>query len=137
MSLLAVNRDPTPRQLRLFGAVALALTGVLAWRLHAHGHPHLGLLLAVGVPVLVGPGLFALRWLRLVYLGACYLTFPIGYVVSHVLLAAMYYLVLLPIGLLLRCCGHDPLERKWDPDASSYWQERTPPAKPDRYFDQH
>jgi hypothetical protein len=137
MSLLTLNRTPSPNQLRLFGGVALLLIGCLAWRLWHHGHATTALGLSIGAAVLIGPGWFYLPWMRLVYLGACYATFPIGYVVSHLLLAVIYFVVMLPIGLLLRCFGRNPLDWKWRSDATSYWQDRDPPPAPERYFDQH
>jgi hypothetical protein len=36
------------------------------------------------------------------------------------LLAAVYYLVVTPIGLVSRLI-HDPLSRRWNRDAQSYW----------------
>jgi glucose dehydrogenase len=137
MSLLTLNRTPSRNQLRLFGGVALLLAGCLAWRIWHHGHAATALGLIIGVAVLIGPGWFYLPWMRRVYLGACYATFPIGYVVSHLLLAGIYFLVMLPIGLLLRCFGRNPLDWRWRADIPSYWQDRTPPPAPDRYFDQH
>jgi hypothetical protein len=137
MSLLTLNRTPSRNQLYLFGSVALLLTGLLAWRLWHHGHTAPALGLIIGTVVLIGPGWFYLPWMRLVYLGACYATFPIGYVVSHLLLAGIYFLILLPIGLLLRAFGRNPLDWKWQPDTPSYWQDRAPPPAPERYFDQH
>ena len=68
---------------------------------------------------LVSPGL-----LRIVYLGMIYATLPIGIVVSYVILAATYYLVLTPIGLVMRLCGYDPMHRRFDRKAESYWVPR-------------
>ena len=38
-------------------------------------------------------------------------------------LALLYFLVVVPAGLLVRM-ARDPLQRRWDPDASSYWNDR-------------
>lgn len=62
--------------------------------------------------------------------------FPLGWLLSHVLLSVVFYLVVLPIGLLLKIFRHDPLRRRLDPAADSYWIEREPPAEPKRYFRQ-
>ena len=62
--------------------------------------------------------------MRMVFLGMSYLTWPIGFVVSHVVLALVYYLVLTPIGLLMRLFGYDSMKRRFDPEAPSYWVER-------------
>ena len=73
------------------------------------------------------------RW---IYLGWLYAAFPVGWTVSHVLLAATYYLVLTPIGLLARWLREDPLERKLDRDAATYWTERRRMREVRRYFRQ-
>ncbi len=38
--------------------------------------------------------------MRAVFVGMSYLAWPIGFVVSHVILALVYYLVFTPIGLV-------------------------------------
>ena len=40
------------------------------------------------------------------------------------LLSIVYIVVFIPIGLALRIAGKDPLSRKWDASASSYWLVR-------------
>jgi hypothetical protein len=49
-------------------------------------------------------------------------------IVSPIMLAGIFYVSVVPIGLILRACGKDLLRLKRDPDASSYWIERTPPG---------
>jgi hypothetical protein len=71
------------------------------------------------------------------YIGWMYLAFPIGWTVSHVLLAVTYYLVLTPIGLIMRAVGRDPMRRRLDPEAKSYWIEHRPDRDPSRYFRQY
>ena len=62
----------------------------------------------------------------IIYLGMAYAAFPIGLVISHAILAAVYYAVLTPIGLLMHLVGRDPMRRRFDPQAESYWIERKP-----------
>lgn len=47
----------------------------------------------------------------------------LGYVNSRIILSALYYLLMTPMGLALRLVGHDPLERRKG-KASSYWHQR-------------
>ena len=47
--------------------------------------------------------------------------FPIGWVVSHALMAAIYYLVITPMAVAMRLLGRDPLDRRFDRDATTYW----------------
>jgi hypothetical protein len=65
-----------------------------------------------------------------------YAAFPIGWVVSHVMLALIYYGVMTPIGLVMRLLGRDPLKRKLDRSADTYWEPREPIANSKRYFQQ-
>jgi Saxitoxin biosynthesis operon protein SxtJ len=49
-------------------------------------------------------------------------------VVNPVVLALIYLVTIVPIGLIMRACGHDPLRLKRDPSASTYWVKREPPG---------
>ena len=49
-------------------------------------------------------------------------------IVSPVVLAVMFYGVFTPAGYLMRLAGKDPMRRKYEPGAASYWIERTPPG---------
>ena len=52
-------------------------------------------------------------------------------ITSPIILGVMFYLVITPIGLIMRLTGKDFLRLKFDPDCSSYWIRREPPG-PDR-----
>jgi hypothetical protein len=49
-------------------------------------------------------------------------------VVNPVVLVLIYLVTIVPIGLIMRACGHDPLRLKRDPSASTYWVQREPPG---------
>lgn len=49
-------------------------------------------------------------------------------VVSPIVLGLVYYLAVLPTGLMLKLFGKDPLRRQLEPAAQSYWIERDPPG---------
>lgn len=96
---------------------------------------------AVGlVSLLVGMSRPA--WLRPVYIGWMAVAYPIGWLLAHLLLAAIYFLLITPIGLVLRLAHRDPLALRFDREAQSYWTPRaswTPPAEStdrERYFRQ-
>jgi len=50
------------------------------------------------------------------------------HIVSPVALGIVFFLAVLPIGLLMRLFGKDPLRLKIDRNASSYWINRDPPG---------
>ena len=75
-------------------------------------------------------------FLKGTYLASAYAALPIGLVVSYLILGVIYYLVLTPVGLLLRLRGYDPLSREWEPNAGTYWIRREALRDTDRYFRQ-
>jgi hypothetical protein len=137
LALIEINRNPSPRELRWFGAIVLAVFGVLGgvvwWQL---GSPLTAQLLwGVG---LAGALLFyAVRQLRLsMYLAWMTLVAPIGWVVSHLALALVFYGVVTPIALCMRLFGRDKLERRFDRPAASYWVSHDPGGEVRRYLRQ-
>jgi hypothetical protein len=52
----------------------------------------------------------------------------LGKVVSPIALGILFYVVITPIGLLIRLTGKDPLRLQFAPDADSYWIPRDPPG---------
>lgn len=137
MSLVRINRHPSPRDLRVFASLWLVFVGVagaLCWRQGWTG----AALAAWAVAALVfAAGMVAPWSLRLVYLSAVYAAFPIGVVVSYLVLGAVYFLLMTPVGWLMRLAGHDPLERRFDPAQKSYWKARGRPKSAHSYFRQH
>ncbi len=135
MRLFEVPWNPSDRQLRQFGAIALVALPALAW-LWTSGGPALvlgaaGLGVAAAVVGWVRP-----RWLRPVFVGLCLITMPIGMVVSEVVLLVVFYSMFVPLGLLFRVAGRDSLQRKLDPKATSYWQPKRQPSGPASYLRQ-
>lgn len=49
----------------------------------------------------------------------------LGFIMTRVILTIVYYLIITPIGLLMRVFGKDPMQRRLDPDAPSYWIKKT------------
>lgn len=49
-------------------------------------------------------------------------------ITSPIILGVMFYLVITPVGLLMRLTGKDFLRLKFDPDTASYWIRREPPG---------
>jgi hypothetical protein len=138
MSVVQINKNPTRRELNQFGFIwlgFLVLFGVIAY--FKFSSPLAARWLWVAAAVVPIVGWLAPAFMRLVFLGMSYLAWPIGFVVSHVVLAVVYYLVLTPIGLLTRLFGYDSMKKRFDPEAESYWVDRSPEAvEPKRYFRQ-
>jgi predicted membrane metal-binding protein len=73
--------------------------------------------------------LLALLWpKRLVLLNKLWLKFGLllHTIVSPVVLGLIFYVAIVPVGLLKRIFGNDSLRLKADRDAKTYWIERDP-----------
>jgi len=46
----------------------------------------------------------------------------LSWMIARIILGAMFYIILMPVGLALRLFGHDPLCKKPDKKARSYWK---------------
>ncbi len=137
MSLIRLNTQPSPRDLRAFGILGLIFLGVLgalAWR---HGSPCVAWIAWFAGVSMTGLGLFFPSCLRPVYLAAIYATYPLGFVSSYLVMGACYYLVLTPVGWIIRLVGRDPLTRTRQPGAKTYWKTRGAPKSPSCYFRQY
>jgi hypothetical protein len=137
MSLIRISKHPNGRQLLVFGIAWAGFFGVLGRSCWQHGLPALAAtlgILAAGVPL---AGLVSRPVLRLAFVGLSYATYPIGVVISYVVLAFTYFVALTPIGLIMRGFGHDPLARKFDPEATTYWVTRPKAKAPETYFKQN
>ncbi len=147
MALVKLDLNPDRKTLRQFGLIAFIAFGLLGgWTLFrgtllgfelgtaasTTGWMIAGVGLASGLLALLFPAP-----LRFLYVGLMVLTFPIGFVVSHVILMVLYYLVLTPLGLLMRVFGFDPMYRKLEPQAATYWNAKAPRTDIRDYFKQY
>jgi hypothetical protein len=137
MSLIEINWCPKSRELRQFSLAWIAFFGLLgAYTLWANAA--LGAAIVLWFVAAAGViGWFWPRAIRPAYLVLMALALPIGWVFSHLLLAIVYYLVLTPIGLVMRRFGYDPLARELDRSAKSYWTPHDSTGDPERYFKQY
>ncbi len=116
------------RDLRKFGLMVGGVFAVLGllflWRHKAH-YPYF---LWPGA-VLVLFGVILPRALKWIYVAWMSVAFVLGFVMAHVILALLFYLVITPIGLMARLVGKDFLSLKLDRAAKSYWIHRESKTK--------
>lgn len=74
---------------------------------------------------------------RIVYVGWVLAAVPVSWTIFHLVLGIVYYLVLTPIGLILRFCRYDPMHRRFLPEAETYWIRQQPKTDSNRYFQQY
>lgn len=135
MALLELNLKPSERELRWFGAMLVAFFGIVGGLIFSAGAEGLAKVLWV-IGVSLGAIYYLVRPLRgVIYRGWIRATYPIGWVVSHALLAVIYFAVMTPIGLVFRLVGRDPLQRRFS-KSGSYWEEHRQETPVSRYFNQ-
>ena len=128
--MISVQWKPGTKQLRQFAGIGFpAFLGLVGWLVGTKtGHWGIVQLGWAAGALLSAAGVVHPPLIRPVFVGLILLTYPIGWVVSHLLLGAIFFLLFLPIGLMLRITGHDPLQLK-APSGNSLW--KTPVGKTD------
>jgi hypothetical protein len=135
MRLHEINWSPEVRHLRQFGLIALPVLPLAGCIFSAPANVTAGLAVLGAVAAalaILRPS--ALRW---PFVALSILTWPIGLVVSEIVLLLVYFGVFTPLALAMRLVGRDPLERRWLPNARSYWSPHAAPNDPARYFHQY
>jgi len=131
-----IDRNPSHKLLRQFAGLLIAVIGGMGWyRLRHGGQPDVwyaivAAAVAVGLLGLAFPR--AIRWL---YVGWNMLAFPIGWLVSKVVLALAYFSIFTFIAVLFRLIGRDRLSLG-KPTGTTYWTERADSASAAQYFQQ-
>jgi hypothetical protein len=136
MPLLELNVEPSNKDLRWFAGLWWPLICGLAGAVLTRKFqmPPAALVVWIAGGILAIAGLMAPRAIRPLHNGLLRLTYPIGFVLSYVLLSAVYFLVFTPIGLLVRLF-YDPMSRRFERPAASYWTPHQPDPQ-ERYFRQ-
>lgn len=112
----------TRRTLRQFaGLWLLVCAGVALWQWFVHDREILALVLAGWAGIIGSLGLVRPEAIRPVFVGLMVLTCPIGWLVSHVLLAVLFYGVFTPVGALFRLMGRDALFLQRRLGRDTYW----------------
>jgi hypothetical protein len=119
----------TTRTLRQFaGLWLLVLCGLAGW--HGIVHDGRALTLVLGaVGTLVGVlGLTKPRAVGPLFKGLMILTYPVGLLVSRVLLGLLFYGMFTPLAVFFRLIGRDALLRRGCPDRPSHWVPKAVPT---------
>jgi hypothetical protein len=119
-----ISWRPPASTLRWFAAIWLIWFAVLASAAWWRGNDTSALVF-LGVALLIGAlGIMHPPAVRIVYLASLMLTFPVGWLVSHLLLAVVFYCVFTPLGLFFRLIGRDVLGRHLERGPGSYWSPK-------------
>ena len=137
MAVIDLKLDASKKELRVFAVLQMVFFAAICWWF-THGRPVAQWVYVVmGVSIVVGVvGITAPRAIRPVYAAWMLAVFPIGWVVSHIVLALVYFGLFTPVGWVMRLFGYDPLRRKIDRQADSYWVAKSAQRESAGYFRQ-
>jgi hypothetical protein len=108
------------RQLRQFGFLVGGIFGVMGlWPLVWRHQPVRSWALVLAVALIV-PALVAPRILAPVHRAWMALGEVLAWINTRIILGLVFYLVVTPIGLLMRLVSHDPMRRQFDRAGESY-----------------
>lgn len=137
MSLVQLNWRPNRKLLAEFSEAWMFFLGMLAAPLALYrGYPTVALVLW-GVAI-AGRAIGFIRpdWMRPCYILLSVVAWPIGWTISHLAMALVFYGVFTPVALVFRLIGRDALKRDLHPEATSYWEAYRPDRERARYLKQ-
>lgn len=147
MAIVDINWNPTRKELRWFAGLLIIFCGIVAWMLNESSQPIASTLprvispfavaIAVAGAVIGITGLARPDWVRYVYVAWMVAVSPIAFVVSNLIVAIVFYLVVAPIGFAMKLVRRDALHLEFRDETTSYWQEKQMPKDPRRYFRQY
>lgn len=138
MAIVDINWNPSRKELKAFSLLLIVFFAIVAWIAHGKGVSIETAYMIAGGGALVGiGGLIFPKFIHVVYVVWMGAVSPIGFVVSNVVLALVFYAVVWPIGLLARLTGRDKMQLEIDRNAKTYWNVRKPINDPRRYFRQY
>jgi len=123
----------TTKELRNFGLVTGALIiafigGLLPWL----GHKNILAWQTITLPVGGALILWALVHadsLVYVYKPWMFVADKIGWVNTRIIMSVLFFVILMPIGIMMRLFGTDPMARQFDKQAASYRINKEPQPK--------
>lgn len=134
-----IPRNPSARMLRQFGGLCVLFFGGLAAygalvKGNSTGPVLFALIAAIaGTLAVIRPSL-----LKGVFIGWMILAFPIGFIVSKIILLTVFIVIFTPVALVFRLIGRDALIlKKRSGNTDSYWLPKSQPSDPSRYLKQY
>jgi len=144
--MVELNFNPDERTLKQFGFVALFGFGALSLCAYSEvflfsrglGESRLTVAAVFAVAAVLSAVLSLIypKANRLLFVATSVAAFPIGFVMSYVVLGVLYFVIFAPIGMLLRWTGRDPMRRAFDQNKSTYWIASTRARSKSSYFRQ-
>ena len=144
--MIEINLRPDARTLRQFGVIAFfgfGFLGAIAWYellLFSFG---LGEARTTVASVFGGLAIVSAFFSAIfpkanlpIYIGLTILAYPIGFVLSHFIMGLLFFGMITPLGLIFRVIGKDPMNRRFEPAAETYWSDPRPRRGKESFFRQ-
>lgn len=117
----AFNLKPSKAELRRFGItlaafLALVFGAFIPWVIENSA----GAWVWYTSAVLLSLSLVAPKSLFYLFRLWMFLSSVLGFVNGHIILSLVFFLLIFPVGLILKLFGKDPLSRRLNPDVTSY-----------------
>jgi hypothetical protein len=123
MGLVNINDNPSRRELRQFAAIwfPLACIALALVVYSATKSFEVGAALALAGLVGGAVGYVKPAFIHPIYLLWMYAAFPIGWMVSHLILLVIFYAIFTPVAVVMRLVGYDPMRRRLQGADKSDW----------------
>jgi hypothetical protein len=128
--------NPNDRTLRQFSGLWILFIGLVAVRQALSHRPLVALVVAFLAVVIGVAGLLMPRLVKPLFVGWMIAVFPIGWVVSRIVLGSIFYIVFTPISMIFRIIGRDALVLKPDSTTSTYWRSKPGSSDQKQYLRQ-
>ncbi len=145
--MIEINLRPDDTTLRHFGWIALvgfAFVAAIAWYeklIFAFGLGDYREIVAYTFAGLAGvSAFFSLVYPKAnlpIYIGLTIVSYPIGFVLSYVIMGTLFYVLISPVAIFFKITGRDAMNRRFDPEAATYWSDPRPSRGPESYFKQY
>ncbi len=122
--MISIDQHPSDRKLRQFAGGICGIALVLAFLRLSGGESERGILTLSLVGLVGLAGLARPRLLRHLFILVSIVTWPVGMLMSFVVLGVIFYAVLTPVGLIRRAMGADPLRLRRRPGSETYWVQK-------------
>ena len=135
--MIEIQWNPDRKFLNQFGALFIVFFGIIdSLQMFKHGRSEVAMIIWGASTAIAFVGFIFPKFMRIVYLTWMCAIFPIAWVVTQVVFGFVFYIVMTPVGLMMKLCGYDPVKRQFDANAESYWIEREQNKDSKRYFKQ-
>ena len=131
--------DWNPKQGQLTGfarAWVVVFGGGAAWFGWFNNQEQIGVILGFLAAALPIAGLLYTPSTKFIYRVVSVLTYPLGWLLSHVILCIIYFGIMTPIGVVAKLFGHAFITKGKDKNKTSYWEKIKRPDVASSYFKQ-